>query len=188
MRILLLITSLFLIYGCSGNWTTYPAQPRDPLDSQLQIISIDDVLNINIFDETQLSGDYTVLKDGTIQIPLIGEIKVEKLSLKEASKKIETELESKGYLVNPKISLSISQQSKTVRIMGEVLTTGEYPYKEGMTLLGVVINAGGFSYRANQNEFDIIRRDENGIEKVIKGQISTRIMPGDIIRVRERYF
>lgn len=188
MRKILIIVCLFFIHGCSGNWSTYPLQPVGALDSESQKISVDDVLNVNIFDETQLSGDYIVLKDGTIQIPLIGEIFVEKLFLQEAAKIIEHELESKGYLVNPKISLSISEQSKTIRIMGEVMNTGEYAYKDGMTVLAVVANAGGFSYRAKQDDFDIIRRSEDGAEKVIKGQISTRIMPGDIIRVRERYF
>ena len=118
---------------------------------------------------------------------MIGEIFVKGHLLNEASQMISDAFEKKGYLVDPQITLSIAQ-SKTVKIMGEVKSDGEYPYKNDMTILGLVASAGGFSYRADQQEFDIVRKKNDGTEELIRGTISTSVMPGDIIRVRERYF
>ena len=71
--------------------------------------------------------------------------------------------------------------------MGEVMSTGEYPFKDGLTVLAAVANAGGFTYRARQEDFDIIRKNTNSEEHLV-GTLSTPLKAGDIIRVRERFF
>lgn len=187
LKIYVLIGLLFVTVACSGQWDSYP--DRDVTTQQTQqTIEIGDMLNVSVFDETNLSGDYPVLADGTIQIPLIGAIKVEGKSIDEASQSISKKFVDKGYLIDPKLTLSVAQ-SKTVKIMGEIRGTGEYPYTEGMTILGLVAKSGGFSYRANQDTFDIVRKQPEGkTEKIVEGTLSTRLMPGDIIRVKERYF
>ena len=178
---------LILTVACSGQWDRYPE--RDPTSHSVeQTIDIGDMLNVSVFGEGDLSGDNPVLADGNIQIPLIGTINVVGLTIEQASEAIAKKFVQKGYLIDPKLTLSVAQ-SKTVKIMGEIRGTGEYPYNEGMTILGLVAKSGGFSYRANQDSFDIVRKQEGGkTEKVIKGNLSTRLMPGDIVRVKERYF
>jgi len=183
---LFMLLFLLGLSACSGDWSSYPVQTDVVIDKS-QYIEIGDTLNVNIFEEESISGSYKVLRDGTIQIPLIGSIAVNKLLLTDASDVIAQALRKKGYLVNPKVTLSIAQ-SQTVNIIGEINGAGEYPYQDGLTILGVVAKAGGFSYRANQDSFDIVRKKTDTSEEVIKGQISTRVMPGDIIRVRERFF
>lgn len=187
MRKIVIYVCMLTLFGCSGNWTEYPPPPKETVVDKKQTIEIGDTVHISIFDETDLSGDYVVLQDGTIQIPLVGEVQVENLLLTDAADKIESTMRQKGYLVNPQVTLSIAQ-FKTVKIMGEIAKTGEYPFKDGMTILDVVASAGGFSYRARQEDFDIVRKTSEGMEEVIQGQISTRVKAGDIIRVRERYF
>jgi polysaccharide export outer membrane protein len=180
------LLALFVM-SCSGQWTDYPVRDEN-LTNVEQYIEVGDVLNISVFNESNLSGEYPVLGNGAIQIPLLGTIKVQGLTLDMATELIAAKFREGGYLRNPDVTLSVAQ-SQTVRIMGEVRATGEYPYKSGMTILDLAVNAGGFSYRANQNKFDIVRKGTAGeSEKVIQGKLSTQILPGDIVRVKERYF
>lgn len=151
------------------------------------MIGIGDSIDVSVFNEPNLSSEYTVLQDGSIQIPLIGAIHINDMELNAAADLIARTLKNKGYLVNPKVTLSIAQ-SQTVKILGEIQQSGEYVYTDNMTILGLAANAGGFSYRAQQDRFDIIRKNGDETEQVLKGQISTKLEPGDIVRVGERYF
>jgi polysaccharide export outer membrane protein len=182
-----LLIILVFFAACTGEWSDYPQSQYSETDRE-QMIESGDTLKVSVFGEPELSGEYSVLNDGTIQIPLIGIIDVEKKSLEQAREVIEESFIKKGYLVNPKITLSIAQ-SRTVKIMGEIMQTGEYPFTTDMTVLDLVAKAGGFSYRANQNDFDIVRKHPDGFsEKMIPGKLSTRVKPGDIVRVKERFF
>lgn len=181
-----LLLMAFMLFACSGEWSRYPVIEPDIVE-KIQLIGAGDKINVNVFEEANLSGDYEVLPNGTLLIPLIGSVDVEGLNLQDAAHVIEKRLSQSGYLINPKVSLAIAQ-SQTVKIMGEVVDTGEFPYSENLTILGLVAKASGFSYRANQQRFDIVRMQADGSERVIRGVISSRVEPGDIIRVRERYF
>jgi polysaccharide export outer membrane protein len=184
---LLILIALFLVTSCSGQWSEYP-QSQYTASTKEQLIESGDSLSITVFGEEALSDQYLVLNNGTIQVPLIGAVVVEKKTLDQAQELLAESFKKEGYLVNPKITLSIAQ-SRTVKIMGEILDAGEYPYTEDMTILDLVARAGGFSYRANQNRFDIVRKDPNGSsETVLDAVLSSRLRPGDIIRVKERYF
>jgi|GEM_PF-2958369 len=181
-----LFVGILFLFGCSGEWERYPiANQSDVMHHQ--IVQSGDVISVSIFDEPNLSKGYSVSSDGSIQMPLVGNIAVSGKTLQMVKKDITDAMKAQGYLVNPQISLSI-EQSQTVFILGEVIASGEYGYKAGMTVLDLVAKSGGFSYRANQNKFDIIRKIPNEEDKVIKGEISTRIKSGDVIRVRERFF
>ena len=186
MRILyVFIASLFLLFGCSGEWEKYPIQNVD--NDLTRFIQPGDPISISIFDEPALSGDYVVLQSGFIQMPLVNNIYLNGKTLDTATKEIAQTYKNQGYLVNPKVSLSIAQ-NQTVFVIGEVINSGEYSFKENMTVLDLIAKSGGFSYRANQNQFDLIRKKADGQDQVTKAVISTRILAGDIIRVRERFF
>ena len=72
-------------------------------------------------------------------------------------------------------------------IIGEVRNPGGYPYVSDMTVVTAVALAGGYSYRAAKNKITVVRADDP--EKK-KRRISeeTKVMPGDIIEVPERFF
>ncbi len=183
----LFILSLFLFSACSGEWREYP-QSNYTQGNAEQVIGVGDKLSVTVFGEEGLSDEYVVLSDGTIQMPLVGTVIVQQKTLEQAQEIISESFIKEGYLVNPKITLSIVQ-SPTVKIMGEIMDAGVYSYTADMTILDLVAKAGGFSYRANQNHFDIVRKTPmGGSEQVVSGGLSTRIKPGDIIRVKERFF
>jgi len=183
---LIILISAFLLFACSGEWTHYPVTQSETVE-KTQVIDFGNKITVSVFEEANLSGDYDVLSNGTLMMPLIGSVDVQGLNLTNAAQVIGQKLIQSGYLINPKVTLAMAQP-QTVKIMGEVIDTGEFPYSENLTILGLVAHASGFSYRADQNEFDIVRTQADGLERLIEGYISTRVKPGDIVRVRERYF
>lgn len=187
MRFLIILLSLSLaIAACSGNWSHYPSRSNTS-NHQVKAIYPGDMITVSVFEEDALSGQYSVLPNGTIQMTLVGQIEVSGLSTERAAQEISKTLKEAGFLVNPSVTVSIDP-TQTILIMGEVVGAGEFPFKDRMTILDAVGKAGGFSYRANQHSFDIVRKESNGLEKVVEANISTLLKPGDVIRVRERYF
>lgn len=186
LRIFVIILSLVGITSCSGDWTNYPASSPAHKTNSL-IIRAGDILDVSVFDETKISNSYQVSQSGTINLPLIGMVNIVGQNTQSAEKIIATSLKQKGYFIDPKVTITFVQDHK-IYILGEVLESGEFDYRPGMTILDLVAKARGFSYRANQNDFDIIRQKIDGSETHIKGDIATRLMPNDTIRVRERYF
>ena len=85
------------------------------------------------------------------------------------------------------ISMSLDQRSglKAFYILGEVNDPGAYPYRAGMTILNAAALAGGFTYRANEKKIEITR---GGVGEPRVMPPETIVQPGDVIRVKERFF
>jgi polysaccharide export outer membrane protein len=71
-------------------------------------------------------------------------------------------------------------------IIGEVNNPGSFEYVNGMTVINAVALAGGFTYRADQDDIVISRGGSSGPE--IEAAPDTEVLPGDIIEVQERFF
>jgi polysaccharide export outer membrane protein len=72
-------------------------------------------------------------------------------------------------------------------ILGQVNKPGEYPYVNGMTVLNAVALAGGYTYRASESNI-YIRRKGSDKEQSAPADQGTKVFPGDIIRIPERFF
>jgi len=72
-------------------------------------------------------------------------------------------------------------------IIGEIASSGSYPFVEGITYLNAVAIAGGFTYRAREKYVMVKRKDKSNGEE-IKLPLNNFVKPGDIIRVTERLF
>lgn len=188
MRFLIIICIFCLgLNACSGDWTKYPQQENASAKAVLSVIKIGDTVRIDIYGNKDISGHYDVDALGDVHIPLVGSIDLAGQTTKQANETVTVALEKGGYLVNPNVSVALVGE-QTVMIMGEVMAPGEIKYKDGLTILDVVAKAQGFSYRANQASFDIVRKIPGQVDEVLSGDIATRVQPGDVIRVRERYF
>lgn len=144
-----------------------------------------DTLSINVYDEKELSVEKARLSDaGTISIPMLGEIKVAGMTVSELESRVVDGL--KQYLIDPKVTVSI-QQYRDVFVNGQVHKPGGFPYQPGLTVRKAVAIAGGFKDRALQSRVSIIH--EGGDARTpIKADLSTLVMPGDIITVEESFF
>jgi len=144
-----------------------------------------DKVRMTVFNEPTLSGEFAVTSDGTVSLPLIGD-------LPAAGKRV-TELASQaqqmfagGYLREPRVSMEITTY-RPFFILGEVKSPGQYPYATGMTVLNAVATAQGFTPRAEKS-LVYIRRAGAAEEEAYRLTPEIRVFPGDTIRLGERYF
>jgi len=144
-----------------------------------------DKLKVIVYEEKNLSGSFEVSGEGVVSLPLIGAVNAKGLSIRELEKSIETNLLD-GYLKNPKVSIEVLNY-RPFYILGEVKEPGSYPYVNGMTVLNAVALGGGYTYRANKSRITLIRAGESEKNK-LSVSAETRVLPGDVVRVEERFF
>jgi len=147
-----------------------------------------DVLDINVYENEDLSTTVRVSSDGTIRVPLVGEISVKDLTVSQVSSKIE-KLFADGYLVNPQVDVFIAEhRSKKAIILGQIRKPGQYELRGRITFLEFVSKAGGLTAEAGSTA--IIKRISKpgtkpeqiilDLEKLIKkGETSLNILIQD---------
>ncbi len=144
-----------------------------------------DKVQINVFGQTDLDGDYIVDGTGDIQLPLIGQVRAAGRTVSDFQRDITVKLQD-GFLVNPSVSVAVVNY-RPFYIIGEVNKPGEYPYVSEMSVLNAVALAGGYTTRADDTEV-YIRRNGSNKENEVPADDTTKVNPGDIIRVPERFF
>ena len=113
-------------------------------------IGAQDVLTINVFGETDLSGKYTVEQDGTFTFPLVGRVKAGGATLRDLEQELRKKL-TDGFLKNPEVTVSMeTYRSQRLLIMGEVRAPAEYQLTGDMTLLAALARAGGTTSAAGR--------------------------------------
>jgi protein involved in polysaccharide export with SLBB domain len=147
-------------------------------------LGVGDKLKVAVFGEENLSGQFEVNAMGQVSMPLIGEIPAKGLSLQQFRDGIIRKL-SDGYLNNPKVSAEMLNY-RPIYVHGEVKNGGEFQFKNGLKLRDAIAMAGGFTYRADQS-FIYISRDGEA-EAAVKTPAEVLILPGDNIRIPERFF
>ena len=144
-----------------------------------------DKLRVTVFGEMDLSGEYEVDGSGLIRLPLVGEVQAGGLGLHEFEDRVKSALE-RGYLKNAKVSAEVINY-RPFYIYGQVNKPGQYAFINGMSVLNAVALAGGYTYRANESDV-YVRRKGVGKEEAVPADETTKVYPGDVIRVRERFF
>ena len=140
---------------------------------------------MTVYGEDDLSGEFELDGSGTISMPLIGAVTLGNQVLTSAETLIVEKL-ADGYLVNPRVSIEVLNY-RPFYILGEVKEPGSYAYVSGMTVLNAVALASGFTYRASESKIEVTRK-VNGEEVEMRIDITAAVLPGDIIRVPERFF
>lgn len=148
-------------------------------------LGVADKVRVTVFNEAALTGEFTVGGNGKISLPLIGETQASGLTISEFQHVVATALQD-GFINNPRVSAEVLTY-RPFYILGEVNTPGTYPYTNSLTVLNAVATAGGFTYRAD-NRVVFIKRADGEAEEQFPLTTSTRVAPGDTIRVRERLF
>lgn len=144
-----------------------------------------DLLKITVFNQESLSGEYAISGNGQLSMPLIGTINAKDITLKQLEQSLVDKLKP-DYLLNPRISIQVLNY-RPFYILGEVKLPQSYPFVDGMTYLNAVAIAGGFTYRAKEDHVMVTRMNDPKKEE-IKKNMDEKVMPGDVIRVEERFF
>jgi len=148
-------------------------------------LGVADKVRLTVFNEPTLSGEFSVNADGSIALPLIGNVVAAGMSSTQLQKTVEEKL-SDGYLRDPKVTVEVLT-FRPFYILGEVNKPGEYPYSTGLTVLKAVAIAEGYTYRADQKWIYLKHSgDDRETRMPISGNIF--VQPGDTVRVGERFF
>lgn len=106
------------------------------------VIGPQDVLTIQVFDQPDLGGKYSVETDGTFSFPLIGRVRAGGMTLRTFEAELKKKL-ADGYFRNPQVTVAVEQyRSQRVFVMGEVRQPGPVPLTGGMTLIEALARAG----------------------------------------------
>ncbi len=145
-----------------------------------------DKVKVTVFGEQSVNGEYLVGTDGTIALPLIGNVVAGGQTVASLQGKIVDRLHG-DYLLDPRVSVEVLNY-RPFFILGEIQKAGSYPYVDSLTVSQAVASAGGYTYRANSS-VAFIRRNGEGDEKAYRlGDKPIWVLPGDTIRIGERYF
>ncbi len=192
MRNLLLSLLVLFVAACSSSPYTAVDQQAGATTFQSPeeeigeyTLGAGDKLRVIVFGEADLSGEFIVDGTGMVSLPLVGEVAAEGETVRELQRKIESSLKD-GYLNDPRVSAEVVS-FRPFYILGEVNKPGTYPYSDNLTVLNAVAVAEGFTYRANQKVV-YIRRDGEMTESLYDITSTTRVRPGDTIRIAERLF
>lgn len=148
-------------------------------------LGVDDKLSLTIYGEPGLSGEQQVGPDGSIAVPLIGKVQAEGRTVDAVSAEIRDRL-ADGYLKQPSVSIAILG-FRPFYILGEVNKPGEYPYRKGISVMAAIATAQGFSYRARKS-YVFVRHWGAADEVKVELRPDLMVLPGDTLRIGERYF
>jgi polysaccharide export outer membrane protein len=124
-------------------------EPEVDIDSEVYRLGPGDVFEVVVYGEDDLTRLVTVQHGGEVSFPLIGEIQVAGLTLKEVRQQIE-ELLGKDFLVDPQVNVKVKEYlSQWVTVVGEIARPGRYYLTGPETLLDLLTEAGGFTSKAS---------------------------------------
>lgn len=192
---LLVVVAIACVIGACGDppATNYPTQRVYLEDTSL---GPGDVFVIRVYQQEDMSAEYSVSAQGTIAFPLIGKVVV----ADKTPEAVEAELRRRladGYLVNPQVSLLVKEyRSKKVSVFGQVAKPGTLPYTEGMTIVEAISRGGGFTPMARKNAVTVSRTVKGKktkftvpVERIGRGQAPNfYVRPTDVVFVPERLF
>lgn len=177
--------------------------PREALEEANRTFSKDfllgpeDVVEVTVWRNQDLSRSTVVRPDGMISLPLIGDVQASGFTAAQVSERISKRLSE--YKENPSVSVSVKEiNSYVVYVVGEVVRPGKYPLKSYATVLQGISLAGGFTQYASKNRMAVMRsiREGSGNERQVripvryddlvmgKGEVGNfRLLSGDTIVV-----
>jgi polysaccharide export outer membrane protein len=144
-----------------------------------------DRLRVLVFGQDALSNTYGVDSSGHISMPLIGPVMVQGMTTRALERSVEAKLAA-GFIREPKVSIEVDAY-RPFFVLGEVTTSGQYPFINGMTVETAIAVAGGFTPRANKGAVDLTRVID-GHPLTASVPVSQPVKPGDTIYVKERFF
>lgn len=205
LRASLLVGTAWVVVGCASSSivkddgsaslstpAVLPAEYR---------IGVDDRVQVSVWRNPDLSVVVPVRPDGRISVPLIGDVPAGDKTASELANIIKGKLST--YIRDPFVTVIVTELRSheflsRVRVTGAVRTPRTMPYRPGMTVLDVVLEAGGINDFAAPNRTKLYRTSEGKArvfdidlgDIIKKGRLETnvKLVPGDVITVPERFF
>lgn len=201
-RLARLLCWLGLTLAVAHAQTAEPAV--DPRKALVYRIATNDSLRVGVFQEPDLDMIARVDMKGTVNLPLLGPVRIVGLTIPEAQRTIEDAYRDGRYLRNPQVTITVEVYApREVSIQGQIKSPGRYvlPIEQTMTVLELVTKANGFTDTAKGTAVSVTRIKPDGtkevftvdVESLIKGKDRAKatdnsfiLLPGDIVYVPER--
>lgn len=193
---------LLVLAACGGSAGSKDAPTLTHASSNVYLIGESDVISVDVWKNPEISVSATVRPDGMITMPLIGDIRASEKTTEQLADDIVVALSD--YVRTPQVTVIVDNPVSAdfrnrVRVTGAVNNPTSIPYREGMTVLDVVLSAGGLSEFAAPNKALLYRKNEQGVVTAYsillkdifdRGKLKTNypLQPADIIAVPERNF
>jgi protein involved in polysaccharide export with SLBB domain len=176
-----------LLAGCYRDFGPVVAEPQ-PLPPPLTATTfqVGDRLTVTVYGEPNLTGVYDVTPAGFVNLPLIGNVKAVGRTSSELQREIADRYSRGKFLQEPQVTVAVVEY-RPVYIFGEVQHPGPLPYRPGLNVLTAVTTAGGLTYRGSREKVFLQRSGEQ-VWNEYPQLSSVTIMPGDLIRIPERYY
>jgi polysaccharide export outer membrane protein len=198
LRSVLILLLVTLVSACSSG--RYPPAPTTVASTNYRyLIGAGDTLNIIVWRNPELSQTISVRPDGRISTPLVEDVQAVGRNPLDLSRELEKALSK--YIRDPVVTVIVSNFqgpfSEQIRIVGEAAKPQSIPYRDNMTILDVMISAGGLTDFADGNGAVLVRGAEGGkpygvhLKDLLKrGDISAnvQVLPGDIIIIPQAWF
>ena len=165
---------------------------KSAVDSRTYVIGENDILDIDVWKEKELTRSIPVRPDGKISLPLIGEIPASGMTPLQLQEDIARRL--KDFLANPAVTVIVTDpRSHHFNVMGQVVKPGSYPLSQSTTVLDAISLAGGFRDFAKETKVYVLRnvagtqtRLPFNYKDAIKGKNPEKnvvLQPGDTVVV-----
>ena len=176
-----------------------PAMPAQTVSADY-IIGPGDTLQIFVWRNPELSTAVPVRPDGKVSTPLIEDMVAVGKTPTQLARDMEAELAE--YIRSPQVNVIVTTPLSAfskITVIGQVGTPGDVPYRDGMTVLDVVLAAGGLGEFASGNRAKLVRKAADGKtteqrvrldDLVRKGKLKENIavQPGDVLIIPESFF
>lgn len=193
-----LSAAAMLLAGCATS--TLPVAPTEATAPAARYkIGPLDTLQITVWRNPELSGPIPVRPDGFISMPLIGDLKAAGKTPTELAADMKVALAK--LVIEPLVSVVVTGfqgiYADQIRVAGDVLKPQSISYRQDMTVLDLLIQAGGMLQTADGNAAVLVRRSEGGKsyrvrlkDLLLRGDISANVsvLPGDILIVPQAIF
>ena len=149
------------------------------------VLGAGDRIAISVFGQMDLSMEFTLGDNGSVNYPFLGEIVIEGLTMPELEQRITDGLQG-DYLIDPDVTVSITQY-RLFFLNGEVDRPGGYPYQPGLTLEKALALAGGLTPRAARDKI-VVKLASGSPGAEVSINMSDPIHAGDVITVPQSFF
>ena len=162
VRAVLGIVALACLAGCSSFGPPGPtATVSGPVTGIDYVLGAEDVIQISVWRDEQLTREVVVRPDGFVSFPLIGDVQAAGRTVQEVRADIVTRLTK--FIPNPQVSVTVTKVlSYRIYVLGRVNKPGEYMVGHTMDVLQALSLAGGLTPFAAENDIRIMRRVSGG--------------------------
>jgi len=185
------------VAACAGRGPQHSPTVLIPEITPDESLGVDDVFEVKVIGESDLSTSYRISSDGTIDFPYVGRLEVAGLRPGQVQQLLTAKLRD-GYLVSPQVSVAVKEwNSRRISVLGQVNKPGKVEYFPRMTIMDAIAAAGGFTALASQNSVKL-RRDLKGgqaesnvfrVGDISEGRApNVMLLPRDVLYVEERIF